>query len=270
MKLAVSNIAWDPSENEEIITILREHQVQGIELAPTKRWPDPDLATDEETKQYKNYWLSKQLTPVAMQSLLFNRSHLSLFGEAKSDTIAYLTSIIRLAGKLSTKALVFGSPKNRLIGDHPYNLRYAEAVDIFRILGDQAVQNGVYFCIEPNPREYGCDFVTTTFEGLQFIKDVNHPGIRLHLDTGTMLVNREEPGKVLEECIPYVAHFHISDPFLLIPGSQEYRHDLIGEALSEFAYSGWVSLEMKNGNLSDDKEALRQALSYVRTIYKGI
>jgi sugar phosphate isomerase/epimerase len=267
MNLAISNIAWEPDENDEILPLLKEYDVTGIEIAPTKRWSEPESASKEEAENYQKYWKNQGLVPIAMQSLLFNRPHLSIFGDRNADTLAYLKIIIRIAGWMSLKALVFGSPKNRLIGNDLREVRYGEAIDFFRALGDEAERYNVKFCIEPNPEAYGCDFICTTMEGLEFIRDIAHPAIRLHLDTGTMLLNGEEPKKILEACLPYAAHFHISEPFLQIPGSQSFDHVPIAEALREVGYSGWVSLEMKSGNRESNKEAIAEALVYIRKVY---
>lgn len=267
MKLAVSNIAWEHSENTEVVSLLRNYNVSGIELAPTKRWVNPDQAIDNEVAEYRDYWFRQDLVPIAMQSLLFNRPHLTLFGDTKSDMIQYLKAIIRLAGKLSTKTLVFGSPKNRLVRIGEYSECYEEAVLAFRELGDEAERCGVLLAIEPNPQAYGCNFITSTAEGLQFIKDIDNDGVKLHLDTGTMLLNEEDVASILPECLLYAAHFHVSDPYLLIPGAQEYRHGPIAQVLKNSGYAGWISLEMKGGIMPDNKEAITLALEYINRVY---
>ena len=40
MKLAVSNIAWDDVEQSAILAQLPALGVAGVEIAPTKLWPD--------------------------------------------------------------------------------------------------------------------------------------------------------------------------------------------------------------------------------------
>lgn len=270
MKLAISNIAWDTSENVNIIPLLKQYGVTGIEIAPTKRWEEPVHAEDIEIINYKNYWASHALVPVSMQSLLFNKNYMSIFGHSKLETLHYIKQIIILAGKLGIKAVVFGSPKNRLMGESDQDVKYGEAVDFFRILGDQSVKSGVHLCMEPNPKDYGCDFITNSLEGLQFVKDVGHMGIKLQLDTSTILINEEESEKVIPLCLPYTGHFHVSDPFLNIPGTHNNGHEKIASILNECNYNGWLSIEMKNGILSDNRAAVLEALKYVTRIYTGL
>ncbi|MGO4693585.1 sugar phosphate isomerase/epimerase family protein [Paenibacillus sp. 2TAB26] len=270
MKLAISNIAWDSHENDKMIPLLKKFGVKGIEIAPTKHWDEPATAKETEIANYKEFWVNQGFTPIAMQSLLFNKNQLSIFGDVKKETMNYLVSILTLASKLGIKAVVFGSPKNRLIGGSDREERYGEAIDFFRLLGERATQLGVHLCIEPNPVKYGCDFITTTLEGLDFVKNVKSDGVKLHLDTGTMLLNEEKPELLIPECLPYSGHFHISDPFLNIPGSYNQGHEAIAEVLHDYNYQGWVSIEMKNGILRDNSEALLQALEYVNRHYTQI
>ena len=48
MRLAISNIAWDTSEDEAIAKLLRQYRVDAIDIAPGKYFPDPGKASDAE------------------------------------------------------------------------------------------------------------------------------------------------------------------------------------------------------------------------------
>ncbi len=41
MKLAISNIAWEAKDDELVAALMREHGVDGVEIAPTVHWPSP-------------------------------------------------------------------------------------------------------------------------------------------------------------------------------------------------------------------------------------
>lgn len=265
MKLAISNIAWDAQVNSEVSTLFKDFGVEGIEIAPTKVCSNPENASPTLINEYKEYWESKNVELVAMQSLLFGKPELSIFGDKQTDTFEYLQTIIEMASGLSAKALVFGSPKNRLVGSMDFHHAREQAIEFFYKLGDKASQKGLYFCIEANPRAYGCDFLTKTLETLQFVHDVNHPGVKLQIDTGTMFINKENPRDIIEKCLPYIGHFHISEPYLNLIGSQD--HTFIVDSLKEVNYSGWVSIEMKNNLMESDIAAVKVALENVTKNY---
>jgi D-psicose/D-tagatose/L-ribulose 3-epimerase len=265
MNLSISNIAWNTNEDYEITEILDEFNVKGLEVAPTKVYPDPENANDLILNDYLNYWTNKRKKIIAMQSLLFNKSELSIFGDTNKQTLSYLKSIIFMGSKLSATSLVFGSPKNRLIGNNDSVAARIQAVTFFKDLGDIAKTYGVSICIEANPVQYGCDFITSTLDGLQFVKDINHQAIKLQIDTGTMILNKEDPYETLKACLPYIGHFHISEPYLELIGKND--HSEISHALKKLNYDGWVSIEMKNNLTSDNLLSVRQALGYVTQTY---
>jgi sugar phosphate isomerase/epimerase len=81
-------------------------------------------------------------------------------------------------------------------------------------LGDYAYSKNVNFCLEPNPKEYGTDFLNNTKETIEFIKKVNSPGLWLNIDAGTIALNNEPIEETIKYSIPYAKHIHISEPFL--------------------------------------------------------
>ncbi|WP_141336624.1 sugar phosphate isomerase/epimerase [Paenibacillus sp. tmac-D7] len=265
MKLAVSNIAWDSNENDEIASLLKDNNVTGIEVAPTKICPDLNKLSDEVIRDYLHYWKQREISIIAMQSLLFNQNHLSVFDESSHQMMVYLEKIIKVASQLSAKALVFGSPKNRLIGTLDPALAQEKALIFFNQLGDIAYSHGVYICIEANPKQYGCDFITNTMDGLDFVRQVDNKGIKLQIDTGTMLINEEVPLSIFEQCLPHIGHFHISEPFLDMVGKS--NHAAIADSLRSLGYNGWLSIEMKNNLHSNNVAAISRALEYVRSVY---
>ncbi len=265
MKISISNIAWDQPEEETVAQILKERNIPGVEIAPTKIWTSPLEADPESLSAYRRFWEDQGVEIVALQALLFGRPELTLFEsqEKREQAYQYLSQIIRLASALGAKVLVFGSPKNRLVGDRDPRKVMEEAVDFFGRLGEVAFAHQTRFCIEPNAAVYGCDFIRTAREGQALVKRVDHPGFGLHLDAGIMTLNGEEIEPVLEECMETMAHFHISEPHLGLIGEGTTDHNRIAGHLRKIGYQGWVSIEMRNGLKSANPDSVRQALDFV-------
>lgn len=244
---------------------MQELAFEGVELAPSKVWADPALVPIELVHSYRAFWSKRGLSVIALQALLFNRPELKVFGDdgTTAATKAYLKRIIRLAAELGAKVLVFGSPRQRTIGGLDRAAARRLAVEFFFEVGESAREHGVQFCIEPNPPEYGCDFVTGALEGLELVKEVNNPGFRLHLDAGAMTINGEDYERVLPLCMPYLAHFHVSEPHLEPVGSRLVDHQRVAAALRASGYKHWVSIEMREKPL----DAVRRALELVREVY---
>jgi D-psicose/D-tagatose/L-ribulose 3-epimerase len=269
MKISISNIAWDLPEEEAVASLLQQKSIGGVEIAPTKIWPSPLEADSKGIAVYRRWWEDRGIPIVAFQALLFGHPELTIFEskEMREKTFHYLSGIIRLATSLGSKVLVFGSPKNRLIGDQEKHQVMETAVDFFRRLGEVALKGKTLFCIEPNAAEYGCDFIRTAREGLDLVKRVGHPGFGLHLDAGIMTLNKEPYEQVLEECLDSMAHFHISEPQLALIGEGSTEHLRIGSHLEKIGYQGWVSIEMRNGLKPSNLDSIRQALDFVISRY---
>lgn len=266
-QIAFSNIAWDPAQNETVAKLLRENGVRAIEVAPAKIESDPASISKARATEYRNYWDNHGIEICALQALFFGAEHCAVFeGSALQDKMyEYLTGIFATAEILNARKLVFGSPKNRLKG----TLSNAEALDIavpfFQRVGESALSHGVQLCIEPNPVEYGCDFVTTSAEGLQLVKKVNHPGFGLHLDAAGMTLANEDIREALKKIGSRIDHFHISEKNLAPVGSGTVNHELVGNALREVGYLSWISIEMKQADNQID--AMTKALGVAREFY---
>jgi sugar phosphate isomerase/epimerase len=269
MRLAISNIAWPAGADAEALPLLQEHHVAGVELALTKIWPEPLAATAAHLDAYRTWWESRGNRIVALQALLFGKSDLLLFGSPSSREAMhnYLAGIIACAARLGAGVLVFGSPANRKRGNLDSAAALAIAVSFFRRLGDAAAQHGVALCIEPNPPQYGCDWVTTVREAIELVDAVATPGFGLHLDTAGMHLAGDGPAAVAAAG-PRVRHFHVSAPFLEGVPAGDLPHADYARVLAAQDYSGWVSIEMAEPKLRPTwQDGIRTALSCVRHTY---
>jgi sugar phosphate isomerase/epimerase len=128
--------------------------------------------------------------------------------------LAHLQHVIRLSGVMGVRALTFGSPKNRDRTGVPEAEARMTAASFFRELGSTATEANVLFCLEPNPAAYGCNFMTTTLEAADIVRVVDHPNVRLQLDTGTVIANGEDYAAIVPAVADIVGHVHASEPNL--------------------------------------------------------
>lgn len=268
MKIAVSNIAWQVEEEESIAEIMQNLNIKGVEIAPTKIWKIPLLSTNNEVESYKNFWQSRGIQIVAMQALLFGRPDLTIFegAEKRRETFKYLSGMIELGSKLGARVLVFGSPKNRRIG----NLSWQKAEEIARLffydLGKIAAKHGMIFCIEPNPSVYDCDFITNSTQGLELVTKINSEGFGLHLDAAGMTLSEEVIQPALKQSFCRLRHFHISEPSLAPLGEGGVNHQTFATTLANLKYEGWTSIEMRSQTPASNSlhvtRALKTAINY--------
>lgn len=254
MKLAVSNIAWPADQDAAVGRVLTDLGVTGIEVAPTKAFPDPPAATDAEIDAYRRAWEDRGLPIVAAQALLFGRPDLTIFesAETRQKTLDYLRHVVRLCGRLGAGALVFGSPKNRRVGSLRRDEAHRIATEFFRELADVAWDANPTIVLEANPPEYGADWITTTADAAAFVRELGHPACGLHLDTACMVLAGDAPGPTLAATLRGVCHFHASEPGLAPFGSSgRVDHAAYAAELAARGYDLWVSLEMRQAEPFD-------------------
>lgn len=267
MKISVSNIAWENKELEKHLSLLKELGCEGVDIAPSCVWREPVDVSRDEIQNFKKIVNKYGLEIPAFHALLFTRTDLYLFGDRsiRNETILYLKQLIRIAGELSVKILVYGSPKSRMVGDKKYSDCYAIAVNVFSELAKTAAIYDICLCIEPLDNSY-VDFINTADEGSRLVHDVNSPNFGLNLDVRAMIDAKEDFETVFNKYAPIFKHFHVGDPGLAPPGYTGLEHSEIGQALFNSSYQGFVSIEMKRG-FGDTKEVVKKAVAYVREKY---
>lgn len=246
MRLGISNIAWDIVEDELIAALLCHHQIDAIDVAPGKYFPNPAKATEDEINQVRYWWAERGIEITGMQALLFGTTGLNVFGpsEVQQLLLQHLGAICRIGGNMKASRLVFGSPKNR----DRSGLTETETIDLatsfFRRLGDIAGSWGVTICLEPNPPCYGANFMTTSAETAKVVESIGHPAIRMQLDTGAMAINGEDPTEVLSAYAGLIGHIHASEPQLVPLGDGETDHAKVSSALLRYLPDKLVTIEM--------------------------
>lgn len=265
MTLAVSNIAWTPDQDDAAHALLSDLGVQALEIAPTRWWPDLSRVSRAQVADARASLARFGLRPVAFQAVLFGQPHLAVFGNSAAACEAYLSTVVDLAASFGATAIVFGSPKQRLRGTLTFDEAIADSTPLWRRLGEHAAGRGVRFCLEPNPLEYGADFMTNIAETTAVIRAAGSPGIWLNVDGGELAINAEQLPEVLETCRDRIGHFHISEPHLGPLEKSFDRHRTYAHALLSTGYDGIVSIEMRgqpDGLIAVEKAVRMAAAAY--------
>lgn len=269
-KIAISNLAWDKKDEERIIPLLKKYQIAGIEIAPSKIWGNPTAVLQSEATSYLKIWRGSGIKIIAVASLLFGHPELTIFAnkERREKTFNYLKKMIRLSSWLGVKVMVFGSPKNRLIGKLSKREVEEIAVAFFRKLGQVAKKYSIDFCLEPIPEIYGADYLTNTSEVLSLIKKIKHPNIKINLDCGEMKINNENFGKTIKSALFLAGHLHISEKNFVKIGNNKFGHKSISKTLKKLKYNRWASIELWAKNNQNNLGNIEKALKFVTKIYR--
>lgn len=267
MKIAVSNIAWDAAEQAEVFEVLSAAQIAGVEVAPTKLWPDWEGATGAAAERERAAFADAGFVIPALQSVLFGCPDMKLFGNdaERSALLKHIEHVAALAAELGARTLVFGSPRNRDPGDLSPGEAMDAAVSVLREAGSLCASRGVWLGIEANPAAYECRFVTRWFEAAELVRRCDSPGVRLHLDSACTFLAEDDLAEAVAATTDILAHVHISEPQLGAFDTIQVDHASFGAALREAGYDGWCSVEMRR--CDDPLAAVRRAVDLANSCY---
>lgn len=270
MRLAISNIAWDVAEDEAVSKLLRRFKVDAIDIAPGKYFQSPADATNDDIQRVRKWWMKHGIEITGMQALMFGTEGLNIFGspDSQADMLCHLTEICRIGGHLGARFLVFGSPKNR----DRTGLSDFDAMDIavsfFRRLADIAEEHNVLICLEPNPRCYGSNFMTTSSETAMVVETVCHPAVKMQLDVGATVINGEDIDVIAGDFWPIIGHVHLSEPGLATLSEGGCDHLVISKCLTRHLPRNLVTIEMLPARDEPHLAAIERALETATRHYR--
>lgn len=259
IQLAVSNIAWNKADDELIYTAMKNAGFTGLELAPTRIFPEQPYDNLSSAALFGGYLHNRWGFSVpSMQSIWYGQTG-SIFDEAQArDLLAYTEEAYAFAHALNCPSLVFGCPKNRML---PEGADPAAAEPFFDKAGRLAARYGVRLAIEANTTRY-TNFLNHTADAFALVKRLDNPGLAVNLDLSTILEN----GERLRDFIPdlnWVSHVHISEPGLE-PIRPRPEHKELAMMLKAVGYHGFVSIEMRNPG---DTDTVLRAIDYIAEVF---
>ena len=264
MKLSISNIGWSSIFDNDMYNFLEKSGFQGLEIAPTRivnENPYDNLSLASEFSRHLTDEFGISIS--SMQSIWFGRNEKIFESEREYDLLFnYTKKAIDFAESLNCPNLVFGCPVNRSIK----SINDVEkAMVFFTELAKYAEIKNTVIAIEPNPKIYKTNFLNTTIEAYDFVKEINSKGIGINLDLGTIIENKEDIS-IVEDVINFVNHVHISEPYLVRIKKRSIHIELLKE-LKRLNYNKYVSIEMKNLN---DIDIVKGCIMYVKELFDDI
>jgi D-psicose/D-tagatose/L-ribulose 3-epimerase len=270
MRLAISNIAWNVADDEQIAELLIRYDIDAIDIAPGKYFPDLVNASTQDMMYVRDWWARRGIEITGMQALLFGTSGLNIFGSVESQQamLNHLSAVCRIGSGIGATRLVFGSPKNRDRSGLDDQKALDIALPFFQRLGDIAQSFGVIICLEPNPPCYGANFMMNSIDTAKVVEFVAHPAIKMQFDSGALAINGEDADRVLKSYSRLIGHVHASEPDLLPLGDGSTDHRKVAIALQHYLPDYLVSIEMVATRnelpLISIERALQVAIKYYR------
>ena len=138
---------------------------------------------------------------------------------------------------------------------------YALVVQNLKVLAASADKQRAENCVEPLNR-FETDFLNTCDKGLQLIKAVGSPALKLHLDTFHMNIEEKNQAAAIKKAGKLLGHFHACGTDRGTPGNDELDWKPIVKALKSIKYKGDVVIE----SFTTDVKVIARAAAIWRRI----
>jgi sugar phosphate isomerase/epimerase len=174
-----------------------------------------------------------------------------------------LRSLIDMSVRLGAMGVNIGRFRGtRSVGDL-WEVSTGWMHDAMKAGGDYAAERGVKIYLEPYNR-YETNFVNTVGQGAEYVREMNHPGIALMIDTCWM--NSEDAslsGAVLSggDLIEYV---QIADSNRCYPGAGHIPFGDVIRALRHISYKGYLTVQIDQK--PEFKMAAEKSINYLRGV----
>ena len=176
--------------------------------------------------------------------------------------LIFAETAFRRARQCGIQTIVFGSGKSRKIPDG-FALETAKAqfIELLKQMSVIARKYRIIISLEPLNRKE-TNFINTLTEGIEIIKTVNHPNLKLLVDIYHMLQEDESAEEIIKAG-NLVCHCHIAEKENRTPpGTAGDNFKPFLTALKQIHYRGKISFECRWQNMA---EQLPEAVKELRT-----
>jgi len=180
-------------------------------------------------------------------------------------TITYLRRLVDMAGVLGTDTvmgpLYSATGRAEAVPAPEYRRQWRTVRAHLKTICAYAEAQGKVICMEPLNR-FETDFLNTADQGLQMIREVKSPALKLLLDTFHMNIEEKNPADAIRRTGPHVGHIHASASDRGTPGNDHVDWAGVAKALKDIRYSGAVVIE----SFTQDVKVIARAAAIWRKI----
>ncbi len=270
MKFALCNEMFEGRPMAEVCSIASRLGYDGIEIAPfTLSASAMDIST-ELRKETRQIIADNGLETVGLHWLFAGPAGLHLTTTDKKTwgrTRDYLSCLLDLCSDLGGKVLVLGSPKQRsLEPGQTFEGAWNRALDLLESVLDKAGDMKLTICLEPlSPVE--TDFINTVAQGMEMVRQINHPNLKIHLDVKAMCSESTPVPDIIRSVrAEDIGHFHVNDSNLYGPGMGDVDYGPIAEAIRDIGWDKWLSVEVFKYD-PDPETIARKSIEYLRSFF---
>ncbi len=247
MKFGICSEIFREWDIEKVFPFVREAGYQGLEIAPFTIADSVEQISPAERNRIKKLSEDAGVKIIGTHWLLVKPEGLSLSsrdGELRKKTADYLSELVNFTADIGGDIMVFGSPKQRSIGEGQTYAEVKNSVkEALKSVLAACEKRKVFLCLEPLARTE-TNFMNTAGQAVELIEEFKNPFLKLHLDVKAMSNEAKSIPEIIMESRKYLKHFHVNDRNLGGPGFGDVDFAPIIGALKDAGYGGWLSVEV--------------------------
>jgi D-psicose/D-tagatose/L-ribulose 3-epimerase len=240
VKYGINLLLWSGSFNNDSLPLIKkvaDFGFDGVEI------PIFDTA-QVDIKATKNALKSAGLEVTTCSILGDDRDIISDDPAIRENAKKYMKESIDISSELG--ATIFCGPLysavGKLVGRSRTEEEWDRAVKGLGEVAKYAAGKGVILAMEPLNR-FETYFINIAEDAVKLAKDVNHPNLKIHLDTFHMNIEEKSLYKAIKNTGEYLAHVHTCENDRGTPGSGNVDWNGVYKALHEINYDGWLVIE---------------------------
>ena len=270
MKFSLCNEMFEGQSMAEICSTAKRLGYDGIEIAPFTLAASAEQISTGQRKDVRQTIADNGLETVGLHWLFAGPDGLHM--TTKDDktwgrTRDYLSCLLDLCSDLGGKVLVLGSPKQRsLVDGQTKEGAWKRAVELLSSVLDKAGKLDLDICLEPLSTKE-TDFINTVAEGMQMVRQISHPNLKIHLDVKAMCSETAPVPDIIRSVeAENIGHFHVNDSNLYGPGMGDVDYAPIAEAIKNVGWDKWLSVEPFKYD-PDPETVARKSIEYLKLYF---
>lgn len=240
VKYGVNFLLWSGSFTKESLPLIRKAADMGFDGVEIAIFEPSDVDVEATRDALK----AAGMECTCCSILGGDRDLISDDPTIRENAKKYMKDCIEISAALDSP--IFCGPLYSAVGklvgrsrtQEEWDLAVTGLKEVAKIAGD----NGVTLAMEPLNR-FETYFINIAEDAVKLARDVDHPNVKVHLDTFHMNIEEKDLYKAIKNTGEFLAHMHCCENDRGAPGSGHVDWDGVFKALHEVNYDGWITIE---------------------------
>jgi len=164
--------------------------------------------------------------------------------EKRNQGVKFLQWVVDIASELESDVLggVIYAAWGEFTGDMRTKEEWKRCKECLFEAAEHAKNKGVLLALEPVNR-YETYFLNTAEDARKLVEEIDHPNVRIHLDTYHLNIEEESFYQAIKTAGEYLYHVHLCENNRGIPGTGHVSWKEVFKALKELNYNRWAVVE---------------------------